>query len=413
MAKQEILYSQEQKTVEDPTKGLLNQEAQRHKEATSVMVVHPVWEESLVTLGRKGPILRSIHLGNVYPSNHVIAQLPNVRLVVYDRNDKRDINYQPWALQIDGQNHNIAQFKERQISPFFIFSPNSVFNELKSRLPGKGLTPAQLHFANLQILFPNAVTFSAYFLERRETVTQIMKVLADKMPQLTLDRQLTENGELIPRSHLPNDKLGSLFRGAECLARAVYEGKQTPSNFVINSNEVNVYLTTVLEAIDPKNQITVNGETWGYVFHASGPDMIMYIGKYEERLRRMHQLIIETLPNVGIPSKIFLGIIPSAELKLALPQTNQPLLDNFASTILDYKKTPKSEARRRLTKQIKELLQDPGIQSINFGKGHSPHASQYDALKNGPIYFPRDFQGFSFREIKEINGILQQLQHNA
>lgn len=435
MANQETLINR-QNGFEPRKDNFLNGLAKEFERLPSAVVLVPVWTESLESLSQKGSILRSIHIGNDYPSNEAFAALPNVRLIVYERTTLKDANYAPWKMRKNGDGRVIAQASDGQLSPFF--APNEGFYHVREEIDQDELneaqTPAQLHFRALRLIHPTAQTWSEYILENRRVVEPIVEVLNSHVPNLIFNRQLTGDGRITsPDSTGGDNSVYDFFEGAQCLQEAVILGNnQARDGVLINTNQFNVYMSMVVESLKPENQRNVNGETWGYVFHGSGPDMIRYVEKYTNQVNVMHDVVTSQLPDLGLPKKIFFGVAPTAELKLALPAMYGEGLDSLGCAvdelvsaqrrIRDFQNTTEAqrrqarqdlpEFRRRLAREINSSSISDKLAEIELKKTFSTHASQYDVLEQGRISFPSQLMQYSFGEIAEINRLVESLRES-
>src|SRR3989344_1264484 len=367
-----------------------------------------------------GFVMRSNHIGNDYPSNQAfVNSVENAEFVLYDRTTNVDTNYYPWLLKRSYESAQIAETLTNQLSPFF--KADKKFPDLLAFLPTElqgAKTPAHLHYLSQKMLHPETLTFSEWLLKHEEIVTDIVNVLA-RSHQI-FNRQVDAEGRAIKKYGVnpinPGEKVIDV---AKCLRDAVVFGDQKPlEGSFIHRNEINVYLCMAIEAAKPENQREINGETWGYVLHGSGPDMIRYIKNAMDELVSMHESVIES--GIKIPKKIYFGIIPTADLKIALPQIHQLEIDELVDSIklLHQTKREKHEASsgaesrlHALNVRLRQLLHETVLSDIDLNTGFSTHSSHYDALELGPITLPQQLKSMSFEYLRSWNNHLLQIKN--
>src|SRR3989344_5483704 len=334
--------------------------AEQPQNQDHAVVVLPLYNATLLEVQQqKGEIIRSSHLGNDYPSNQAFVNSTGACFGLYDRTTGVDKNYFPWQLILEGEHHDIAkEAPEDLLTPFF--RPNALFFEHLGCLPPElhyVKTPAQLHYASQKVLHSGSHTFSEWILKNREAIALITNVIG--RGYAVFDREMGSNGRVTRfTGSYPQSPGEKIIETAELLVEAVIEGNPQPREGVLlHTNELNLYLDAVIEALKPQNQRIINGELWGYVLHGAGPDMIRYATGLWKGLSGIHGVVLNRLPELGLPRKIVFGLIPTAELKLALPQSDIEILNQLAQSVLekDYiKKAKRANSSDLDTQKIHE-----------------------------------------------------------
>lgn len=369
-------------------------------------------------------IPRSSHIGNSYPSNEAIVNsVRGAHLSLYDRTTGVDRNYQPWTIKKGGKVIIIGASAENLLTPFM--KPTTEFYTQLGYLPSDlhgAKTPAHLHYLSAKLLHPDSQTYSEWILENRDYVKALADVVGKHHP--LFHRRLDDQGRVIKEVVIPVTNPGEkIIETAEVLAEAVITGNpQCRDGLLLHDNEFNIYLDAVISSLD--SQVDFDGEKWGYALHGAGPDMIKYATAHWRTLGGLHQAVTSKLPEMSIPRKILFGLVPTAELKLALPQQNQPELDSLATLLVEKEdlrrikkdksagldsKQAAQERELEIREAIRNITIGTRISEIVFDQSFSTHCSQYDALDQGPIYFPKALGYISFRQLREINNGLGQI----
>lgn len=380
--------------------------------------------EDISTVGQRIP--RSNHIGNNYPSNEAFVNtVRGAHLSLYDRTTGVDRNYQPWTLRRGDNVFTIGEQSEDLLTPFM--KPTPEFFTLLEHLPAElhqANTPAQLHYLSEKLLHPDTQTYSEWLLENRDYVMAIANVVGRHHP--LFHRRVDAEGKVIKEAaivvHNPGEKI---VETAEALAETVVTGNyQSSEGLLLHDNEFNIYLDAMISSLNISNQIPFDDETWGVVLHGAGPDMIRYATAHWRTLGGLHQAVTHRLPELTIPRKILFGLVPTAELKLALPQKNQPSLDNLADLLIQKEELRGIKKDKRQSIEDKQIAQEQemeareairkitletDISKIAFGQSFSTHCSQYDVFDQGSIYFPTALGRIPFRQLREINNGLGQI----
>lgn len=380
------------------------------------IVVLPLFDASLAEIkSERGEIIRSSHLGNGYPSNQAFVNaVETASFGLYDRTTGVDKNYFPWQMVKQGQHCDIAQERpEDLLTPFF--KPNREFFNQLEELPPElqtARTPAQLHYLSQKFLHPATHTFSQWLLKNRDTVMAITDIIG-RFDYQIFNRQINQDGRVLKPDKNGGHKFGQkIIETAESLVEAVVDGDPTPKgSLLLHINELNLYLDAVMGSLNPESQTVIDDELWGVVLHGAGPDMIRYATSLWRQLGAIHKVVTTSLPELSIPKKIIFGLIPTAELKLALPQSCNETVDQLANLLLAKESVQKrSPQDYQIRQDVRAAIANPHFAKIVFGQPFSHHGSQYDALTEGEMRFPDKLHHLTFRQIKQINESLGQIR---
>ena len=390
------------------------------------MVLQNTWNMSVAEIRAKDATIdRSSHGGNIYASNMAAIDAfgPLSRLILFDRNTAEDENYAPWAVRFNMGEHPIAIPNSlKTLAPFF--NPNDQFKRFVEEF-GEAESPAQLHRRTIKRLLPSTLYYSEWLLQNQEPVTKILDALAKSSTAAIFDRTINAEGATVNSIQKAGfDATEEFFKTADHLDKATSEGKTKPEEgLLIPTNKINVYLFTAMEALDPSNQRTVDGKLWAEVYHAAGPDMTRYVHRYQSDLERMHRAVLADNPDLPLPTHIFLGVIPTHEMKLTLPDSDNDYLTNLTTNAATWFQEQKAEKdfgpdsspskRRDATKAkklarrgLRELITDDRFSQMDLASNFARTSSQYDGLTRGQYRFPKALDTMTFKDIAELNKAL-------
>lgn len=390
--------------------------ARQPQNRSHAVVVLPLFDATLTEIkSERGEIIRSSHLGNDYPSNQAFVNaVESASFELYDRTTGVDRNYFPWQIVKQGQHFDITQkVPEDLLTPFF--RPNREFFSQLEELPLElqdTKTPAHLHYLSQKLLHPATRTFSQWILQNRDTVMAITDTIGRFNYQI-FNRQINQDGRVLkPDKNEYRESGQKIIETAKSLVETVMDGDPTPKGrLLLHINELNLYLDAAIGSLSPKSQTVVDDELWGVVLHGAGPDMIRYATGLWRQLGELHTIVTTHLPELGIPRKIVFGLIPTAELKLALPKSCNGAIDQLADLLLAKESIQKRSALDyQIRQDTRAAIANPYFDKIMFGQPFSRHGSQYDVLTEGGMRFPDKLHHLTFRQIKQINESLGQIR---
>lgn len=410
-------------TIKQQIREIAEQPQNRH----SAIVILPLFDTSIAELQQEGrEIPRSNHLGNDYPSNQAFVNcLERASFNLYDRTTLVDQNYFPGSLFRGGNRYEIADVAP-VMSPFL--QPNDEFFKQLAHLPAelhRARTPVQLHYLSQKMLHPNSTTYSEWILKNAEKIRLTANIAASSSHYDIFDREIDETGTIRKGVDIGYKNSGqAIIDSAQILAEAVSTGNTNiPTPFFLHRNEFNLYLDAVINSSRPENQVDIDGERWGLILHGAGPDMIKYATSLWRTLGILHESAAPRLAEMGVPRKIIFGLVPTAELKLSLPDTEAETLERLAEALIyressriisrdpdlsDYDKSVLAIIDTSSREAIRKLSAETRVSEIAFLQPFSNHYSQYDLLPNGKIHFPQKLHSVSFRLLREFNNRLGQ-----
>lgn len=261
-----------------------------------------------------GRVLKTPHIGNIYPNNLAIISL-GIPTLLYDRNvGSKDKNFHPHKIIFEG--------KSEIISDSNILSTHSKIKYLSKNFEiGRNIVGTNLvnfHLESLNKVLPtgNHFTYSNYLRENKDSVYRVVKEIAKTFPEIWcrfVDKDGVVTNKKITKSNIFDD--------------GVYGVNNKEKGWLI-PNPVNILLHGVIDTINLKIS---------EIYLLSGPDMCSYIKNYEDVLNSMFDHLKNTL-DLDLPDSVNCHIIPVANMRFVATKDHIKSLEKLVVLYKEYKK---------------------------------------------------------------------------
>lgn len=271
----------------------------------------------LVKINKNGGIvLKTPHVGNIYPNNLAIALL-GITMLFYDRTlGRKDINFHPHKIIKNGRAEIIAD-------------PNVLITHAKINLLGQkkeGTNNTSLinfHMTSFKKALPDTFcfTYTEYLQNNKDKITQVLEVVTRYYPDLWT-RIVDNDG----KTHKINaNNWGDIER------LGVYGLDNIESGWII-PNMINIVFHGAIDA-------AVAG--WDSFYLLSGPDMYKYIKQYTKNLDDVYKKLKNEL-DWKLPDVINCQIIPVADMRFVVEDRFRKNLDELMILYFQYNQIEKN-----------------------------------------------------------------------
>jgi len=360
-------------------------------------------------------VVRSPHVGNVYPLNMLALQC-GIRLNLYDRNyGRKDTNYHPHTVIIGGKQYQVADpdcltcLAQVQSAPP---SPADQYFQV-------GDTLVDVHTQSLQAAskkqeFDGRIeVFSEYISARQKLVRKILRPAFQAKPKLWYryvyeDQAVGPSGSFERRD--PPQSWQSLCRQGILSVTSDSHGWLIPL-------EVVILLDAIIEGLEHESF---------RVFHLSGPDMIDYIDDKETVVSRLYDSVREQT-SVSLPAYLRFDIVPFANMSalVGLKEEKSSLQQVIAlAELINAKERQSAETARDmpgdavddhlipdfrreispLRDEIREAIS--ACNHLNPDIGQGEFISQYDLLSGRSLWFPERITHWSMKKAGHVAGVI-------
>lgn len=267
--------------------------------------------DGLLAEANKGiSVVKTPHVGNVYPNNLAIAGL-GIRMLFYDRTfGKQDYLFHPHMVIVGGKSHIVAD-------PDIITSHNRVTQSpdcVNGNFPvGEFVSDCHMGVLRKSIPIVKAETYTNYIFRHREELLPILQYWTYIMPSVW-KRRVECNGvvsECVIESWEDASRVGVL-------------GIHSNVEGLIIPNVYNVALSAVIEALESGIDRQI---------HLSGPVMIKYIDKMVRDVSLLCDAARKV--NTAVPECITMDLVPVASMVFVAPQSRKTLLDELVKLLLE------------------------------------------------------------------------------
>ncbi len=289
----------------------------------------------------KGVVLKTPHIGNIYPNNLAIASL-GIPMLFYDRTlGTKDNNFHPDSLIVGGKAEEIADPSILTTHSKITRLPSSISQETQI-----GTSLLDFHMSSLKRALPKSLcfTYTEYIQENKDQVLKILEKITEPHPNLW-NRIVNEEGKT-SKSQV-ND-------WNDVLKIGVFGLTNLKSGWLI-PNPVSVLFHGTIDAA--KAKVTD-------IYLLSGPDMYKYIDGYQTELNETYDYVRKTL-GMNLPETIHCHIIPVISMRFIIEDKYRDALDELVNTYLKYNsangpirvlmknETQDSDAERLIHEKIK------------------------------------------------------------
>jgi hypothetical protein len=266
----------------------------------------------LVIYKNGGVVLKTPHVGNIYPNNLAIASI-GLPMLLYDRTlGIRDTSFHPHKIIVSGKSEIIADPN--------ILSTHSKITcvpESHSTCMRVGDSVSNFHSSALRSVFPDleCITYTEYLIKNRQKIVETLKKVTDLYPALWY-RSVNKEGYLSSIAVKSWD---------DVLRIGIY-GVTNDCEGLLIPNIVSIFFHGSIDA-------TSSGVNNIYLL--SGPDMYKYISTYQDKLASIFEFIKE---NAGyeLPDYINCHIVPVLNVRFTVDYCNREKIDKLMHLYFDY-----------------------------------------------------------------------------
>ena len=261
-----------------------------------------------------GRVLKTPHIGNIYPNNLAIITL-NIPTLLYDRNiGFKDKSFHPHKIIFDSRNEEISDPGILSTHSKIILQP-SIFKVSENVI---GTSIVDFHMSILEKSIPNSniFTYSYYIKQNKKLITKIVKEVVKEFPELW--HNLVDINGVVHKKNNPSIK--------EILDIGIFGIDKEKEGWII-PNPVNILFHGTVDAI------MFNTKD---IYLLSGPDMYLYIKEYEEILNSLYGHI-RKIPDLGLPDSVNCYIIPTINMRFIIKYEKKYILDQLVDLYKNYK----------------------------------------------------------------------------
>jgi hypothetical protein len=331
-----------------------------------------------------GRVLKTPHIGNIYPNNLAIISL-GIPTLLYDRTiGSKDENFYPHKIIFSGQNEEISDPDILSTHSKIKLQPEGI--NLKRNIIGENIV--NFHLETLKETIPdgNYFTYSNYIEENKDLVSIITKEIAKTFPEIW-HRFVDVNGFVHKKQNPTTD---------EIISKGIFGIDNQKEGWLI-PNPVNILLHGTIDVI----KFNTND-----IYLLSGPDMYLYMKDYEAVLGSMYSYIKSSL-DLELPESINCHIIPAMKMRFITTQNNKDILDELVKLYEHYKSVDNAindlfkgleeqisieslieEKDKIKFKIIKHLEKNYDVlkKTMFYDIGNSDCFTQYDLLNSSKLY---------------------------
>ncbi len=281
-------------------------------------------------------VLKTPHVGNIYPNNLAIAML-GLPLVLVDRTiGHKDRNFHPHQL--------IHERRAEVVAPGDVLTTHAKIVRTPSRFAERFTVGARVMDAHMKALreaLPHADLMTETERQRRdpEFFSSLFETLHHGAPH-AWERYVREDGVVMQRK--PTDGWKQICdEGIHGLVPDHANGWITPNIWALIADAV--------------SQWRLRGTS--QLFELSGPDMVIYIGKHQEELHQCYHAVRQHL-FPALPETMTCVIVPVAEMRLIVPVEQRAALEALVDAYLSLGafRVQTAEQMRGLTVEARATL---------------------------------------------------------
>jgi hypothetical protein len=269
----------------------------------------------LLTVNRKGGVvLKTPHVGNIYPNNLAIASL-GIPMLFYDRTlGSKDFNFHPNKIIFGGKSEIIAEPDILTTHSIITQTPENIDSSFK---PIIGSKLVDFHMSVLKKALPmvNGFTYTEYIQSNKSMVVKILEEVTKLHPHLWT-RIVDENGMTSKATAISWDDIVRL---------GVYGVTNNKSGWII-PNPVSILFHGTIDISKAKVEDA---------YLLSGPDMYRYIDGYQEELNEIYDHLKKVL-NWELPETMNCHIIPVINMRFIVEIDYKNTLDKLVAAYLKF-----------------------------------------------------------------------------
>ncbi|MDP1624856.1 MAG: hypothetical protein Q8L64_03720 [bacterium] len=329
-----------------------------------------------------GVVLKTPHVGNIYPNNLAIASL-GIPMLFYDRTlGVKDISFHPDKIIIGGRSTLIAD-------------PNILTtHSIVKKLPGLafkdaavGMKLVDFHMSSFKRALPQAdcFTYTEYIQNNKSQILQILEKITEFHPYLW-SRGVDESGKTFK----------SQAKNWDDIIRSGVLGLTSMKSGWIIPNPVSILFHGTVDTLK------ANAED---VYLLSGPDMYRYIEGYQLELNEAYDYLRKSL-KCELPEMVRCHIIPVICMRFIVEVDYRKVLDNLVDAYLRYVSV--DDAIRKILKSgAQNMSIDGHINKKDKIKEeiYSCIKGQFDAFKTTMFYDVEEAGSFSQYDLANSKGL--------
>jgi len=339
----------------------------------------------LIDINKKGGVvLKTPHVGNIYPNNLAIAFL-GIPTLFYDRTlGKKDFNFHPHKLIFEGESEVLSDPN--------ILTSHSIITHVSKRSSypitvGAKLVDFHMYAVKQSLPQAHCFTYTEYIQKNKHEVFKVLKAVTNLHPNLWT-KTVDKNGIT---TKVNADKWEDIIK------LGIYGITNLESGWII-PNMISILFHGVIDTA----QANVSD-----VYLLSGPDMYRYIDGYKEELNEIHTYLKKVL-DWNLPEVVNCHIIPIVNMRFIVENCNKDALDELVAAYLDFvskedlvrivaKGIPdsnyylknlifeKGEAKQKILNCISENF-TPFSKTVFYDTEDANCFTQYDLLKSDGLY---------------------------
>lgn len=261
-----------------------------------------------------GVVLKTPHVGNIYPNNLAIASL-GIPMLFYDRTlGTKDFNFHPNKIIVGGKSEIIAEPDILTSHSIITQSPENIDSSFE---PVIGSKLVNFHMSALKKALPeaNCFTYTEYIQSNKDRVLKILEAVTNLHPHLWT-RLVDKNGITSKATATSWDDVVRL---------GIYGLTNYESGWII-PNPVSILFHGTID-------ISKAGVENAYLL--SGPDMYRYIDGYQEELNEIYDHMKKVL-NWDLPETMSCHIIPVINMRFIVEIDYKNTLDKLVTAYLKF-----------------------------------------------------------------------------
>ena len=286
-----------------------------------------------------GSVMRTAHVGNVYPSNLAVASA-GIRMNMYDRTvGALDKNYHPHFVICGGYSDQITD-----ASTFTCHARVNRSTTIGARWFPLGESVVDGHMRSARTAIPQAewFTYSDHLRDHATLVLPILELSMRETPQhwkRHVDRQgcvheigvatmVAHDRYSFERSFERRQRVSQpMPRDRYPLVASDIFGLTNDHEGWISPNVVNIVIDGMIEAKE---------RGVAEVYHLSGPDMVRYIGGLDSDLDTLYDLVRQRLGWFDLPETLTFNLVPTAGIRFAVVRQQHCALEALVDAALSY-----------------------------------------------------------------------------
>lgn len=268
-----------------------------------------------------GVVLKTPHVGNIYPNNLAIGSL-GIPMLFYDRTlGAKDFNFHPDRIIVKGDSMLVADSD--------ILTTHSIIRQVPQSLCGSikiGSKVLDLHMLTLKHAIPqaNCFTYTEYLQNNKDQILKVLEKVTELYPSLWW-RVVSEDG-IVSKSQANN--------WDDILNFGIFGLTNVRKGWII-PNLVNVLF---------HGTVDISKAGRGDVYLLSGPDMYKYIDGYQCELNRIYDQLKMSI-DLSLPETVNCHIVPVANMRFIVEVDFKESLDELVDLYIKYRTINSSIAK--------------------------------------------------------------------